>query len=355
MTSIKDVAQLADVSTSTVSRVLGHPDAVSKALRQRVEQAIAQLGYRPNLAARRLRQRRASVIGLVVADIRNPFFTDISRAVEDVAFQHGLRVILCNSDENPNKERAYLDLMVDEQASGVILAPTAEYVLQAGKSGAPARQRPQLPLVLIDRAPASSLADCVVLDNLSASRQLTQHLIDQGYRDIALLAGAHSSTGRERRCGYEQIMQAHNLAPHVLALPPTVAGGVQGTQQLLAQAQVPQAILATSGLLLLGAQQALQAAGLECPQDVSLAGFDNNDWTGLQSPAITVIDQPTYEIGRSAAELLLQRIATPERSPRRVILEGQLLARGSTQHVELPHKSHGVVTPITQLPSGAAG
>ena len=106
MASIKDVARLAGVSTSTVSRVLGQPDAVREELRLRVQEAIAELGYRPNLAARRLRQQRASVIGLIVADIRNPFFTDISRAVEDMAYEHGLRVILCNSDEDPAKEQA---------------------------------------------------------------------------------------------------------------------------------------------------------------------------------------------------------------------------------------------------------
>jgi LacI family fructose operon transcriptional repressor len=351
LTSIKDVAQLADVSTSTVSRVLGHPDAVSPALRQRVEQAIAELGYRPNLAARRLRQRRASVIGLIVADIRNPFFTDISRAVEDVAYQHGLRVILCNSDENPNKERAYLELMADEQASGVILAPTAEYVLQAGKSGAPARQHPPLPLVLVDRAPSSSRADCVVLNNLGAARQLTEHLIERGYRRITLLAGGYSSTGRDRRSGYEQIMQAHELPPQVLTLAPTVAAGLHGTQQLLSQGLQPQAIMATNGLLLLGAQQALLAAAgtHAASSSIALAGFDNNDWTGLQQPAITVIDQPTYEIGRSAAELLLQRMAAPDRSARRVVLEGRLLARESTM------QAAAAVHEISPRSSGAAG
>lgn len=331
MTSIKDVARLAGVSTSTVSRVLGHPESVSDGLRGRVQQTIAELGYRPNLAARRLRQRRASVIGLIVADIRNPFFTDISRAVEDVAYGHGLRVILCNTDENPDKERAYLDLMADEQASGIILAPTAEYVRQAGKPPGPGpAARAPLPLVLVDRAPASPHADCVVLDNVGAARQLAQHLVDQGHRHIALLAGARSTTGRDRRAGYEQVMEACGLAPAVQALPPTVAAGQRGVEQLLAQARRPHAIMATSGLLLLGAQQALLAAGLECPRDLALAGFDNNDWTALQRPAVTVISQPTYEIGRSAAELLLQRIDAPDRGTRRVVLEGQLLARGST-------------------------
>ncbi|MFT4191440.1 MAG: LacI family DNA-binding transcriptional regulator [Comamonas sp.] len=328
MTSIKDVARLAGVSTSTVSRVLGHPESVSDALRARVQRTIAELGYRPNLAARRLRQRRASVIGLIVADIRNPFFTDISRAVEDVAYAHGLRVILCNSDEDPDKERAYLELMADEQASGAILAPTDEYVRAAGRA---ASAPPPLPLVLVDRAPALSRTDCVLLDNLGAARQLTAHVLAQGWQRVVLLAGAHSSSGRERRAGYEQVMREHGLAPCVESARPSVAEGERVLRQWLARAEAPpQAVLATNGLLLLGAQQALRDAGLDGPGGVALAGFDNNDWTALQHPPVTVIAQPTHEIGRSAAELLLQRIRAPERSTRRVVLPGELLARGST-------------------------
>ena len=126
MSSIKDVAAKAGVSTTTVSRVLSQPQAVRPALRAQVEQAIAALGYRPNLAARRLRQQRASLLGLIVSDIRSPFFTDVGRAVEDMAYRHGLRLILCNTDENPEKEHSYLQLMADEQASGVIYSPTLE-------------------------------------------------------------------------------------------------------------------------------------------------------------------------------------------------------------------------------------
>lgn len=328
MASIKDVARLAGVSTSTVSRVLGQPDAVREELRMRVHEAIAELGYRPNLAARRLRQQRASVIGLIVADIRNPFFTDISRAVEDMAYEHGLRVILCNSDEDPAKEQAYLDLMSDEQASGVILAPTADYVRRAAKAGPGATG---LPLVLVDRSPDMAHSDCVLLDNADAAHRLTRHLTSQGWRDIVLLAGAHSSTGQSRRAGYEAAMQASGLTPRVLALPPTIAAGQAATQGLLAEPLRPQAVLATNGLLLLGAQHALHAAGLRSPQDIALAGFDNNDWTALQHPGVTVIAQPTYDIGRSACELLLQRMREPGRGVRRIVLQGELLVRGSTE------------------------
>ncbi|KQP20384.1 LacI family DNA-binding transcriptional regulator [Pseudorhodoferax sp. Leaf265] len=324
--SIKDVAQRAGVSTTTVSRVLTDADAVRPVLRERVQQAIAELGWRPSLAARRLRQRRTSLIGLVVADIRNPFFTAISRAVEDMAYAAGLRLILCNSDEDPAKEQSYLELMADERASGVILAPTLEFT-----------ERPQsgpwpFPLVMVDRAPASNAADAVLLDNVAAAGELTRHLLAQGCRRIALLAGSQSSTGRQRQSGYEAALREAGLAPRVLALRPDAQAGQEGAAQLLAEppGTRPDALLATSGLLLLGAWRAARAAALALPHDLALAGFDDNDWTTMTEPAITVLAQPTQDIGRSAAELLLQRMAEPDRAPRRIVLQGQLLVRGSS-------------------------
>ncbi|MFT3719380.1 LacI family DNA-binding transcriptional regulator [Pseudorhodoferax sp.] len=328
--SIKDVASRAGVSTTTVSRVLTDAEAVRPALRARVQQAIAELGWRPSLAARRLRQRRTSLIGLVVADIRNPFFTEIGRAVEDVAYAAGLRLILCNSDEDPAKEQSYLELMADERASGVILAPTLEFTQRPGFPGGPW----PFPLVMVDRAPAATACDAALLDNAAAAHTLAAHLAAEGCRRIALLAGAHSSTGRERQAGYEAALRKAGLAPRVLPLRPDAQAGQAGAAQLLAEPadRRPDALLATSGLLLLGAWRALRASGLRVPAEVALAGFDDNDWTTMPEPAITVLAQPTQELGRSAAELLLQRLAEPGRAPRRVVLQGRLLVRGSSRH-----------------------
>ena len=326
MASIKDVARQAGVSTTTVSRVLSTPDAVRAPLRERVEQAIAALAYRPNLAARRLRQQRASLIGLIVSDIRSPFFTDLGRAVEDVAYRNGLRLILCNTDEDPAKERAYLELMADEQASGVIISPTLDG-LRSLKDGA----RWPFPLVLVDRALPDTPTDRVLLDNAAAARRLTDHLLDAGYRRIAALAGAKSTTGQDRQSGYADAMRARGLAPLQSWVPPTVDAGFTAAAALLALPERPDALLATNGLLLMGALQAIQAAGLRTPQDIGLAGFDNNDWTALPTLDVTVIAQPTYDIGRTAAELLMQRLAEPARPARGIVLEGQLLVRGSTR------------------------
>lgn len=328
MARIKDVAQRAGVSTTTVSRVLADSDAVRPALREQVQRAIAELAYRPNLAARRLRQQRASIVGLIVSDIRNPFFTEISRAVEDLAYRHGLRLILCNTDEDPAKEQAYLDLMADEQVSGVILSATLERLRRA-----PAEALP-FPVVLVDRAPLRADArgghDIVQLDNLGAARRLTVHLLAQGHRRIAALFGSRSSTGSERQAGHEAVMRENGLQPWALPLPPTAAAAQEAVAALLAGAERPDALLASNGLLLLGALQAVQAAGLSMPQDVALAGFDDNEWIALLRPGITVIAQPTQEIGRTAAELLLQRMTEPARATRRIVLEGELRPRASS-------------------------
>lgn len=327
MASIKDVAAQAGVSTTTVSRVLTDPQAVRPVLRERVEAAIAALAYRPNLAARRLRQQKASLIGLIVSDIRSPFFTDVGRAVEDVAYRHGLRLILCNTDEDPAKEQSYLELMADEQASGVIISPSLEGLRRYSGGQWP------FPLVLVDRALPDTPADRVLLDNTAAAQRLTEHLLDAGYRRITALAGARSTTGQARHAGYAQAMQARGLEPRQCWLQPTVEAGRAAAAELLNKhpADRPDALLASNGLLLLGAAQAIQSAGLQMPHDIGLAGFDNNDWTTLPALDVTVIEQPTYEIGRTAAELLLQRLAEPTRPVRSVVLEGRLLARGSTR------------------------
>lgn len=324
--SIKDVALHAGVSTTTVSRVLGSPQAVRAPLRERVEAAIAALGYRPNLAARRLRQQRASLVGLIVSDIRSPFFTDVGRAVEDVAYRHGLRLILCNTDEDPAKEQSYLELMADEQASGVILSPTVAGLKQLRPQAWP------FPLVLVDRALDDTRCDRVLLNNHAAAHQLTTQLLDAGYRRIALLAGTHSTTGQQRHAGYAQALAARGLTPQAHWVAPTREAGERAAAALLAAppGERPDALLATNGLLLLGALHAVQCAGLRTPHDIGLAGFDNNDWTALPALDVTAVAQPTYDIGRTAAELLLQRMADPQRPVRQVVLEGELVVRGSS-------------------------
>ncbi|MGB5907916.1 MAG: LacI family DNA-binding transcriptional regulator [Stenotrophomonas maltophilia] len=321
--SINDVARVAGVSKSTVSRVLGG-GPVSEAVRGRVEAAIRQTGYHPNLQARRLRARHTGIIGLIVADIRNPFFTALIRAVEEVAYREGLRVTLCNTDEDPEREALYLQLMHEERISGLIFAPTRTTV------GRLERLTLDYPTVLVDRAAPGGSIDSVVLDNPAAMAGLVEHLVARGYRRIGGLFGSTSTTAAERRDGYLAAMRTHGLQPDYREVEPTAEAAIATLDQWLAGPSRPEALVASNSLLLMGALKAARSAGLAIPDALALAGFDNERWTELVEPGITVIEQPVEEMGRAAMSLLLERLRAPELPVRRLVMTGRCVVRGST-------------------------
>lgn len=321
--SINDVARVAGVSKSTVSRVLGG-GPVSEAVRGRVEAAIRQTGYHPNLQARRLRARHTGIIGLIVADIRNPFFTALIRAVEEVAYREGLRVTLCNTDEDPEREALYLQLMHEERISGLIFAPTRTTV------GRLERLTLDYPTVLVDRAAPGGSIDSVVLDNPAAMAGLVEHLVARGYRRIGGLFGSTSTTAAERRDGYLAAMHTHGLQPDYREVEPTAEAAIATVDQWLAGPSRPEALVASNSLLLMGALKAARSAGLAIPDALALAGFDNERWTELVEPGITVIEQPVEEMGRAAMSLLLERLRAPELPVRRLVMTGRCVVRGST-------------------------
>ena len=320
---IKDVAQAAGVSAATVSRVLGH-GPVSADLRDRVEAAIRATGYRPNLSARRLRSQHSRTIGLIVSDIRNPFFTTLSRAVEDAAYRAEMRVVLCNTDENPDREAMYLRLMQEERITGLIYAPTRT------SASALARMDFDFPVVLVDRTGPKGIHDAVVIDNHGAAAQLVDHLADNGHGRIFGLFGNTSSTAVERHDGYRAAMTARGLAPDARFVAPNDRAAAEALGERLAGGDRPDAVVVSNGLMLLGVYRALKAAGLETPRDLALAGFDNETWTELVGPGLTVIEQPVADIGRTAMDLLFERLRLPEMAPRKVVLTGRLVARGSS-------------------------
>lgn len=321
--SINDVARVAGVSKSTVSRALGQ-GPVSDEVRAKVEAAVRQTGYHPNLVARRLRSQHSGILGLVVADISNPFFTALIRAVEEVAYRAGMRVILCNTDEDPEREAMYLQLMQEERIAGLIFAPTRVMVgrLNELTLGYPA--------VLVDRAVVGSTHDAVLLDNKVAMAELVEHLRRQGYDHIGGLFGSTSTTAAERRDGYLSAMQAHGLTPDYREVAPSVEAAIEVMGQWLAGSARPQAIVASNSLLLTGALKAARNAGLGVPAELALAGFDNERWTELVEPGITVVEQPVEEMGRAAVSLLLERINSPQLPVRRLIMNGRCVPRGST-------------------------
>lgn len=327
MTSIKDVAEAAGVSTATVSRVLADKPHVRPEIRDRVLTVVEDLNYRPNRVARSLRVQKSNIIGLIVSDIQNPFFTAVSRAVEDMAYEHRLSVFLCNTDENPEKEAMYLDLMGDENVAGVILSPTRQTADSFAET-----VKLNIPMVVIDRRVQDVEIDSVILDSSEAAYRLVSHLLADGHRRIGAMFGSGSTTGRERREGYVRALKEYNLKPLselVSFVNAREEAGYMTTKRLLSLPEPPEAIFTSNALLSAGAFRALRESGLAIPDEIAFASFDETTWTTLVQPQVTVIEQPTYEIGQTATELLLKRIEEPTRPTRQVILKGKLIVRQS--------------------------
>lgn len=328
MATIKDVAARANVSTATVSRVLNKNTSVKAYVRQRVEQAIAQLNYQPSRAAKNLRVRRSSVIGLIISDIRNPFYTALVRAVEDVALQNKYAILLCNSDEDPVKERLYVEVLMAERVAGLVIVPSPDNDLSALQSGG-------IPTVVFDRAASSPLFDSVVLDNTEGAYLATSHLIGLGHRRIALIgAPCTVSSGRERQQGYELALRKHGIPanPDLIQVGGfKESGGYQATQTFLALTPRPTALLVANNLMALGAVRALQENGLVMPDDMSFVAFDDMSWHTIMRPPITAVRQPTYHMGELAAQLLMRRLSQAEATPpEHIVLRPELVIRGST-------------------------
>ena len=327
MVKIKDVADLAEVSIATVSRALADKPNVRPEVKERVMKAVKTLGYRPNRVARSLRSNKSNTIGLIVSDIENPFFQQVSRAVEDAALGGGYSVILCNTDEDPHKEMRYLQLLYDENVAGVILSPTRKATEDFSKIAAM-----NIPMVMIDRCVKGGGFDNVITDNVQSAHTIVNHLINQGRRRIGGVFGVGSSTGRDRREGYVKALEEHGLSADAGLIKvgnPKDEDGYQATKELLQLSQPPDAIFTSNSLLAAGALQACKDSQITIPDNIAFASFDETRWAPLTDPPITVIAQPTYEIGQTAASMLIKRIEDPSRSIREVTLTTKLIIRQS--------------------------
>jgi DNA-binding LacI/PurR family transcriptional regulator len=324
---LADVARHAGLSIATVSRVLSGKANVSEASRQRVLAAAAELDYRPSRTARSLRERRGHVIGIIITDVQNPFFATVVRAVEDIVYQHKYAFWLCNTDEDPDKESAYVDLMLSEHVAGVIVSPTSETDNSCRRLA-----EAEIPVVAIDRRTLQAEVDTVVVDNVRASRELVSHLLEIGHRRIgAVLGTPTATTGHERRAGYEQALKTYGLEVNpelVRAGPPTQEFGEKATHELLDMEEPPTALFTGNNLLTLGVLCAVSERNLRAPDDIGVAAFDGMDWMSLVCPMLPIVSQPAEEMGRTAARLLLARMADATREPQEVMLRAV---------VRLPH------------------
>ncbi len=330
MATIADVARLAGVSTATVSRVVNGNTEVDPQLAARVRAAITELNYRPSRLARSLRTRRSSVWAVIISDIRNPFFTDMVRGIEDVAYANNFSLVLCNAEDDLAKEADYLALAVDEHMAGVILAPASptETDLEPLRSGG-------VPIVTVDRRLADDKIDRVLIDNSGGAAAAVEHLWQNGFRRIGCVSGPMEvSTGSDRLAGYRAGLAAHGSdfdQSLVRYGDFHEESGFAAMRALLALPEPPDAVFVANNLMTLGALEAIGAAGLQIPSDIGIVGFDDMSWAPLLRPSLTTVGQPTYDVGAETARMLLSRISGHTGGGREVVLATKLYARASSQ------------------------
>ncbi len=331
-----DVAAKAGVSTATVSAVINGTAPVSPELRERIESAIAAIGYKRNTIARSLKTGATNTIGLVIADITNPFFTDVVAVIQDVLHRAGYAVMLCCTDEDPNQQEEQISLLLDRMVDGLIIAP-------AGDDHALERvlKRAGIPVVLIDRISNGIAADAVVLDNQRAVREAIDYLISLGHRRIGYISGSlDTSTGRGRLSGYRDALENAKLSYEdelVRIGNFRERDAYNAAMQLLVLPDLPSAIFSANNLMVIGVMKAIRDMGLRCPDDISVSSFDDFPWADVFQPNLTTIAQPVQAIGEHAAQLILDRLVNrAERPPRQIVLAGRLTVRDSCRPFSRP-------------------
>ena len=329
-TSIKEVAQRAGVSLGTVSNVLNRPDLVAPGTRQRVLDAISELGYVRNDSARQLRAGRSRQIAIVVLDVANPFFTDVVRGVEKAAEDRGVMVVVCNSGEDAGRERRHLELLEEQRVRGVLITPVddsrgsrLEKLIQRGT-----------PVVLVDRGSGWHTRCSVAVDDVLGGRLAGAHLVDQGHRHIAFVGGPFTiQQVRDRRDGLAAAT-ADRAEVSVVATPNlTVASGRAAAGEIadLAAAARPTAVFCANDLLALGVLQEMTQRGLRVPHDVAIVGYDDIEFAAAAAVPLSSVRQPREQLGRTAAELLLEEVDHGERHEHRhVVFQPELVVRDSS-------------------------
>jgi LacI family transcriptional regulator len=329
---VKEVAQRAGVSLGTVSNVLNRPERVSAATRAKVQQAIEELGFVRNEAARQLRAGRSRTIGLVVLDVGNPFFTDMAAGVEIAAEAAGLGVVLCNSGEALAREDHYLGMLQEQRAFGILITPVT-----ARNQRIERIRRGGTPIVLLDRV--SSRRQCSVsVDDVAGGEMAVAHLLAQGHTRIAFVGGSPTiSQVADRQSGARKAMTSAGLDPDQLVVVEepalTVAHGRSAGDRIAAMSsrRRPTAVFCANDLLALGLLQEMTRRHLDVPADLAIVGYDDIDFAAAAAVPLTSVRQPSAQLGQAAAELLIEEVAAPTtHRHRQVIFEPELVTRAST-------------------------
>jgi LacI family transcriptional regulator len=330
--SVVDVAARAGVSLGTVSNVLNRPDRVAPATRERVLQAIAELGFVRNEAARQLRAGRSRTIGLVVLDVGNPFFTDLAAGVEIIAARAGLSVILCNSGDAKDREAHYLSILQEQRAYGILITPVGNKTPAIEEI-----RRRGTAVVLVDRG--SSRRQCSVsVDDHVGGEMAMSHLLEQGHRRIAFVGGPASiNQVSERLAGARKALADAGLRESALTVMDTpglnVSAGRSTGEAILAMStrKRPTAVFCANDLLALGVLQEMTRRHLGVPGDLAIVGYDDIDFAAAAAVPLTSVRQPRAQLGQAAMELLIEEVEEPDsHQHRQVVFEPELVVREST-------------------------
>ncbi len=324
--TIHDVARRAGVSKSLVSMVTRGEDGVSDEKREAILNAIEELNYRPNVMARSLVERRTRILGVMVSNLRNPFFGGVVSGIQARASELGYRVLFNTGDREADLEEQAIESLLELAVDGLILASPRvddDFIARAGQT---------VPVVVLNRDTSDESSDSVTNDNVTGARLAVEHCVSFGHERIAFISGGDSVAARVRCDGYVRAMREFGLADNIVIAEGahTEEGGYRGAQELLKTMPLPTAIFASNDLCAIGAMNALEEAGLTIPTDVSLLGYDNTTLAALRHIELTSIDQPGNVMGRSAVDHLAERIDGERNAPLHDVVAPTLVVRSTT-------------------------
>ena len=326
--TIREVAAEARVSIATVSRVLAGVLGVKGEARQRVNEAVTKLNYRPNPLARGLRLGQRKVIGVIIPDMRNPFFTSVAHGVEATLYSEGYTILLGNSDGQPEREKVQLGIFRNEGVAGLVFIAG-----NRPSAASEAIRRWGIPAVAIDRAPVGLEVDLVCSNNRDGIRQAVNHLLSLGFQEIAMVTGpAGIDVAEDRLGGYRDALRSAGIAlreSFIIHSDFRQEGGYAAMARLLDMAKPPRAVVVANNLMTLGALEAIDERRVRVPDDLALIAFDDMPWAPFLRSPLTAVAQQAEELGQVAATLLLERLEDPTRVVRQVVLPTRLMVRAS--------------------------
>ena len=320
------------MSVATVSNVFNRPEIVAPDTRRRVEEAVEELGYVRNESARQLRAGHSRTIGLVVPDSSNPFFTDVARGVEDTISAAGALLIVCNSDNDPQKERRYITLLAEQQVQGALTVP-----VRGARSAAPLLRERHVPVVILDKTDRSGGVCSVAVNDVAGGRLAMSHLLDRGHRRVGFVGTGHDvHQAADREAGARWAVEEAGHDPDKLLTVPTsqltVAGGTQAAAELLAipARKRPTAVACVNDLIAIGLLHELLRRGVRVPDDIAIVGYDDIGFAQAATVPLTSVRQPRHQLGARAAQLLLDEATDDHHRHESVVFEPELIARESS-------------------------